>query len=319
MTRKKSPLNPAPKLALVATGGAVPDGVRGALESALASAKSENTRAAYRSAWAAWTAWAQRQGVCPLPALPEAVAGYLAARVDAGAGLATLRMACASIGEAHRLADLHNPATSPLVKTALAGFARQAAQAGIATKQAPALTSEAVATIRGHLNGPAGSEAKALQAVRDMALVSLAACSGLRRSELAALDWADIASEPDGSGRVTVRRSKTDQEGAGAVVAATPAAMADLAAWADVQSAGRTGPVFGIGAVQIRNRIRAVAKAAGLGDGFTGHSGRVGMAVTMTRNGAPAAATMRQGRWQSARMVARYTRKISAGEALKYL
>ena len=40
----------------------------------------------------------------------------------------------------------------------------------------------------------------------------------LRVSEVAALDTADIARDADGSATVTVRRSKTDQEGEGAVL-----------------------------------------------------------------------------------------------------
>ena len=43
------------------------------------------------------------------------------------------------------------------------------------------------------------------------------------------------------------------------------------------------------------------------------------MAITMTCNGAPAAAVMRQGRWSTTRMVATYTRNETAGAALKYL
>ena len=35
----------------------------------------------------------------------------------------------------------------------------------------------------------------------------------LRRSEAAVLTWADVVREADGSGRLTVRRSKTDPEG----------------------------------------------------------------------------------------------------------
>ena len=46
---------------------------------------------------------------------------------------------------------------------------------------------------------------------------------------------------------------------------------------------------------------------------------RVGMAVRMTRNGAPAAAVMRQGRWETTRMISRYTRNETAAEALRYL
>ena len=37
----------------------------------------------------------------------------------------------------------------------------------------------------------------------------------------------------------------------------------------------------------LANRVRAAAKAAGLGDGFSGHSGRIGMARRMVAAGAP--------------------------------
>lgn len=59
--------------------------------------------------------------------------------------------------------------------------------------------------IRLHLRGRVNRSARA---ARDMALVSVMADAGLRRSEAAALLWSDIAGpEPDGSGRVTIRRS----------------------------------------------------------------------------------------------------------------
>ena len=51
---------------------------------------------------------------------------------------------------------------------------------------------------------------------------------GLRRSEAAALTWGDVQRWDDGSGRITVIRSKTDVEAQGAVVAITPAAMKAL-------------------------------------------------------------------------------------------
>ena len=78
-------------------------------------------------------------------------------------------------------------------------------------------------------------------------------------------------------------------------------------------------PVFGLTGEALANRVRAAAKAAGLGDGFTGHSGRIGMARRMVAAGAPNAAVQRQGRWKHGDMVARYTRGESAGEALKRL
>ena len=63
--------------------------------------------------------------------------------------------------------------------------------------------------------------------------------------------------------------------------------------------------MFGLSEQHINRRIKAAALAAGLGDGFSGHSGRVGMARRMTRNGAPLPVVMRQGRWESERMPAR--------------
>ena len=80
-----------------------------------------------------------------------------------------------------------------------------------------------------------------------------------------------------------------------------------------------TSPVFGLTGEALANRVRAAARAAGLGDGFTGHSGRIGMARRMVAAGAPNAAVQNQGRWKHGDMVARYTRGESASEALKWL
>ncbi|MCY4593156.1 MAG: tyrosine-type recombinase/integrase [Alphaproteobacteria bacterium] len=234
-------------------------------------------------------------------------AAFLAARAEGGATMATLRIATASIGKAHELAGEANPCPDRIVKTAMQGLARQAR----------ALDAEAVAAIRGALNG----QADRLPAALTVAICSVMAESGLRRSEAAALRWCDLEPAGNGSARLTVHRSKTDQLGDGAVVALTSQAVADLDRLASLTGTGwgTDAPVFGLSDRQIARRIAAAARRAGLGDGFSGHSGRVGTAQRMTRNGAPAAAVMRQGRWSTVRMVARYTRHEAAGEALKYL
>ena len=78
-------------------------------------------------------------------------------------------------------------------------------------------------------------------------------------------------------------------------------------------------PVFGLTDETLANRIRAAARAAGLGEDFSGHSGRIGMARRMVAAGAPNAAVQNQGRWKHSDMVARYTCGEVAGEALKWL
>ena len=145
--------------------------------------------------------------------------------------------------------------------------------------------------------------------------------AGLRRSEVSSLTWGDVQRWGDGSGRITVLRSKTDVEAQGVTVAITPAAMAALSAMrpAGVASGEK---VFGLSESQIARRVKVIARAAGLADWefFSGHSGRVGMARRMAQNGAPTHEIERQGRWkQGGGMVGRYTRGESAGSALRYL
>ena len=137
---------------------------------------------------------------------------------------------------------------------------------------------------------------------------------GLRRSEASSLTWGDVQRWDDGSGRITVIRSKTDAEAQGATVAITPTAMQALSAIRPVGVGGEV-KVFGLSESQI-------ARAAGLADWelFSGHSGRVGMARRMAQNGAPTHEIERQGRWkQGGGMVGRYTRGETAGSALRYL
>ncbi len=52
-----------------------------------------------------------------------------------------------------------------------------------------------------------------------------------RRSEASSLTWGDVQRWDDGSGRITVVRSKTDVEAQGAVVAITSVAMGALDAF----------------------------------------------------------------------------------------
>ena len=59
--------------------------------------------------------------------------------------------------------------------------------------------------------------------------------------------------------------------------------------------------------------MNAAAKAAGLGEGFTGHSGRVGMAQDLAAAGVELPALMTAGRWKSSKMPARYTERQVAG------
>jgi len=66
--------------------------------------------------------------------------------------------------------------------------------------------------------GHGASHANTLKGTRDRALLLLRFPGAFRRSEFVALDVADLEETEDGF-RVTIRRSKTDQEGQGQTVA----------------------------------------------------------------------------------------------------
>lgn len=56
-----------------------------------------------------------------------------------------------------------------------------------------------------------------------------------------------------------------------------------------------------------------------MGKGYSGHSGRAGRAITMTRLGAPATLAMPQARWKSSAMLARYPAALAAKDAQRCL
>ena len=315
--RQIVPHQPAPLPELRAAD----QGVAASLESVLA----DNTRRVYGTQWQRFNDWCDEVGLVSLPAEPLTVARYLAARANSGTSIATLRLATSAISKAHEWAKLESPCRDPGVRASLKGWGRRLAKP---QRQSGALTADVLAVIRLTAVQPRrrgrGIETPAQAAERgrfDLALVAVLSDAGLRRSEASSLTWGDVQHWDDGSGRITVIRSKTDAEAQGAVVAITPAAMQALSA---IRPAGVDGEakVFGLSESQIARRVKAIAKAAGLENWefYSGHSGRVGMARRMAQNGAPTHEIERQGRWkQGGGMVCRYTRGETAGSALRYL
>ena len=160
-------------------------------------------------------------------------------------------------------------------------------------RQAGALTADVLAVIRltavqprKRGRGFETAEQAAMRARFDLALVAVLSDGGLRRSEASSLTWGDVRRWDDGSGRITVIRSKTDVEAAGAVVAITPRRPASSGRLPGV---GGEVKVFGLSESQIARRVKVIAKAAGLTDWelFSGHSGRVGMARRMAQERCP--------------------------------
>ena len=154
-----------------------------------------------------------------------------------------------------------------------------------------------------------------MRAAVDVALLEVMRDGLLRGSEASALRWGDLEFHTDGSGRLHVLRSKTDQTAEGAVLYLGPAAVDALLAIRPQEAVIDPGAsVFGLSSRQISRRIKAATKMAGLGEGFSAHSPRVGMAQDLSAAGAELPELMTAGRWDSPTMPARYTEAQAAGK-----
>lgn len=284
-----------------------------ALEQSLA----PTTRVNYKSQWKKWESFAHENNYPVFPAHPVHLADWITQRAADGRKPGTIRMGLSAVGAAHRQANVPNPVEDEGVRATMRGISRAV---GRAQKQAVGLTAASLAAIRatacipriGRGGFPESAATAQSRGLLDIAMASLMRDGMLRRSEAASLTWGDLVEQEDGTGRLTVARSKTDQEGEGAVLFVSGPTMETLRA-VKPGDADDAAALFGLSAEQIGRRISSAAAAAGLGEGFTGHSARVGMAQDLARSGTELPALMTAGRWQSPTMPARYTRAEQAG------
>ena len=281
-----------------------------------------NTTKSYLAGWNDFTSWCIEHRCPGLPAALDVVGRYLEDLVETrGKALTTAGNRLAAIAAAHRLGKHPDPVKDPLVKATLKRLAREY---GKPRKQANGLTSEALAAVKatariqrvhqGKRRRKETESQAAMRAAVDLALLDVMRDGLLRGSETSALRWGHLEFHADGSGRLHVLRSKTDQTAEGTVLYLGPAAVdALLAIRPDEAVIDPSARVFGLSSRQISRKIKAATKMAGLGEGFSGHSPRVGMAQDLSAAGAELPELMTAGRWDSPTMPAKYTEAQAAG------
>ena len=284
---------------------------------------SPNTRRVYVAGWNHFTSWCIEHRCAGLPSTAADVGRYIEHLVETeGKTLATARLRLASIAAAHRLGGHPDPTSRPLVKATMKRLGREY---GKPRKQANGLTNERLAAVKatariqrvhqGKRRRKETESQAAMRAAVDVALLEVMRDGLLRGSEASAIRWGDLEFHPDGSGRLHVLRSKTDQTAEGAVLYLGPAAVDALLAIRPNEAViDPVASVFGLSARQISRRIKAATKMAGLGDGFSAHSPRVGMAQDLSAAGAELPELMTAGRWNSPTMPAKYTEAQAAGK-----
>ena len=257
------------------------------------------TRKAYASDWKIFCSWCIDNGQIELPADPETLVLFLTDQAQTGTAPATLTRRLAAIKFAHEAAGHESPTALKIVTATLKGIKRDT---GAAKKQKAPATADRLAIMLGAIpKALAGKRDKTLTEKRDRAILLLGFAGAFRRSELAALTVEDLEETEKGL-NITIRKSKTDQEGVGQVVAIPNGLYLQpvkaLRDW--LNAAGiTTGPIFrpitqwgGVRPVAITDKsiaetVKKYAHAAGFNpDDFAGHSLRAGFLTTAAEKGA---------------------------------
>lgn len=246
------------------------------------------------------------------------VAVFLSAEAARGCAPPTVNRKLAAIGWAHRRAGLQPPqktqGTAAIIEV-LAGIRRLRT---LAPEKKSAADADITWTLLHHIKGDR------LRDHRDRALIALGMAAALRRSELVALRAEDFERVKEGL-RIRIARSKTDQDGAGQVVAVPsgkrlrPVAL--LEAWMEV--AGITeGFVFRrfvskadhlsdepMDDAAVALVVKRRAAAAGLTAAeFSGHSLRSGFLTAAARAGASIWKMQEVSRHNSVQVLSGYVR-----------
>ena len=209
--------SPSRSLAIADVGG-VPATLRPELDQAADYARAEKstaTRRAYGLDFYLFRRWCEGKCVAALPAQSDTVAAFLASEADRGVKPSTIGRRLAAIRYAHKLAGREPPTNSEVVRVTLRGIRRMTGTAP--ARKTPATADKVLAMV--------ASARSDLKGLRDCALLLLGFAGAFRRSELVALDVADLQF-CDGGVRITIRRSKTDQEGLSTTIAIVPGCAA---------------------------------------------------------------------------------------------
>jgi site-specific recombinase XerD len=277
--------------------------------------RATSTKRAYLGDLTRFNGWCAERGLTPLPALASTVSNYLSWLAQTGRKVSTIERALAAISRAHRMAGSASPRRDEGLRDVMKGIRRRV---GVApTRKAPVMITDLQRIVSALPNG--------VKCIRDRAILVLGFAGAFRRSELVALDVHDLNFTNDGL-EVTLRISKTDQEGQGAKVGVPygghPAScpVRSIQAW--LKASGIVeGPVFravdrhgNVASQRLSPKTVAIivkryAKSAGLdARQYSGHSLRAGLITSAVRAGKSEALVMRQSRHRSIGVFRTYVR-----------
>lgn len=215
---------------------------------AYVTAAAPNSIRALRQDIEAFDLWCRREGIATFPATPKQVADWLKHRAGEGAAPASLVRYKASIAKAHRLLGLDDPTKHELCRLAIAAHRR-----AVGSKQKQARPLRFRGAVKDPIqDAPRGINIRAIleacddtpTGLRNRALLSTAYDTGLRASELVAIEVGDLLEALDPEARLlAIDRHKGDQDGEGATAYLSPRSVRAIDAWLKAAKI-KEGPIF---------------------------------------------------------------------------
>ena len=272
----------------------------------------------YDREWRRFVSWCSAKNKKALPADHETVSLYVT-DLARSMSVASMNVSVAAISQAHQAAGLASPTQTPSFRAVWRGIRRTL---GVAPKaQKTPTTTDIVRAMLDEL--PDG-----LIGIRDRTLILVAFASAMRRSELVEADVSSVKFVERGM-EITVVRSKTDQEGAGHVVAVPfgnserTCPVRNLRHWIGV-AAIEEGPLFR--SVDRHGRLsggrmdsgsvgriikRAVKRTGRDPKDFGAHSTRAGFITSAAANGASEHSIAKTSNHRSVQVLRSYIRSAS--------
>jgi site-specific recombinase XerD len=269
-----------------------------------------NTIRAYRADMLEFIGYCEKTRQEALPAEPLSVADFLLQSSNSGVKASTIKRKESSISAIHRLSYLTDPTKHPEVQIAMRKINRRL---GTRFNQAYPINQETLHMML----ACCGDD---LRGKRDRMLLLLAYETMRRRSELVSLRVEDWTTSNNGSSKIFLRQSKTDQTGMGAVIYLDQSSTLAIKDWIEaaglqighlvrgVAAGGRLTERLNSG--QVGRIYKKLARECGLPDEvkrrISGHSARVGGAQDLLACGASIAQIMAKVGWTKVDTVMRY-------------
>jgi len=288
----------------------------------LKNSKANNTIRAYKSDFADFSLFCVQNGFKSLPSEPKIVSLYLTQLSTKNIKMSTLKRRLVSIGVMHRLKGHYLDTKHPSIIENMMGIKRR--KGSIQKGKKPLL----INNLKLLINAIDEVKEEEIKKFRDRSIILIGFSGGFRRNEIVSLDYDDLDFVTEGL-KINLKRSKTDQFGAG-LIKGLPyfdnpqyCPVLSLQKWINISKIN-AGPLFRrfskgskltdkrLTDQTVAHLIKKYLKLSGIeSKNYSGHSLRSGFATSAAESGAEERSIMAMTGHKSTEMVRRYIKEAN--------